>query len=54
MLKTYLIAGANRGIGLDLVKEILQTETNQVFATVRNVDNVADLKAIGSDKLHIV
>ncbi|CAH6723382.1 uncharacterized oxidoreductase [[Candida] jaroonii] len=54
MVKSYLITGANRGIGLGLVKEILQTETNQVFATVRNLDNVADLKAIESDRLHIV
>lgn len=53
-MKSYLVTGANRGIGLGLVKEILQTETNRVFATVRNLDSVADLKAIGSNRLQIV
>lgn len=35
-MKTWLIVGASRGIGLELVNQILQRKDTYVFAAARN------------------
>ena len=49
---TILITGANRGIGLELVKESLVTGLN-VIGTYRNIKNSKELIQIQSEKLKI-
>lgn len=49
---TILITGANRGIGLELVKESLVTGLN-VIGTYRNIKNSKELTQIKSEKLKI-
>ena len=49
---TILITGANRGIGLELVKESLVTGLN-VIGTYRNIKNSKELIQINSEKLKI-
>ncbi len=49
---TILITGANRGIGLELVKESLVTGLN-VIGTYRNIKNSKELIQIKSEKLKI-
>ncbi|KAK4703782.1 hypothetical protein P7C70_g2440, partial [Phenoliferia sp. Uapishka_3] len=47
MSPSIFIVGANRGIGLGLVKESLKRDpTSQVFATARDVANATDLLAL--------
>jgi norsolorinic acid ketoreductase len=43
---TYLITGANRGIGLGLAAHYLALENTTVIAGVRNPSSVSDLKAL--------
>ncbi|CAJ0582137.1 unnamed protein product, partial [Mesorhabditis spiculigera] len=53
--KSVLITGANRGIGLGLVKKFLELdEVVHVFATTRNAATATDLKNIDDPRLHIV
>ncbi|KAI9068437.1 NAD-P-binding protein [Trametes sanguinea] len=40
---TWLVTGASRGIGLELVKQILATPTNKVVATCRNPEGAHGL-----------
>lgn len=57
MTKTVLITGANRGIGLELVKRYLQEEDWQVIATCRQPENAVELKqlvASSSNRLNIL
>jgi NAD(P)-dependent dehydrogenase (short-subunit alcohol dehydrogenase family) len=52
-----LITGANRGIGLGMVRECLRRESYTVYATCRQPDEAADLhdlKSTHGDRLHIV
>lgn len=53
----YLVSGANRGIGLGFVKELLKRENVIVFTGVRDPARATDLKELASTsprKLHIV
>uniref|UniRef100_A0A6B2FYT2 Putative oxidoreductase C66306c (Trinotate prediction) n=1 Tax=Myxobolus squamalis TaxID=59785 RepID=A0A6B2FYT2_MYXSQ len=55
--KNFLITGANRGLGLGLVREILKNCCqSKVFATVRDLHDCKDLKdlAIQYKNLHIL
>lgn len=54
MSTTYLITGANRGIGLAYVDQLTQDASNAVMASVRSA-NVADtLKALKISNLRII
>ncbi|WP_424981074.1 SDR family oxidoreductase [Maritalea sp. S77] len=46
MTNTVLITGANRGIGLELVKRYLQDDEWQVIATCRHPENAVALKQL--------
>ncbi|KAI4522624.1 NAD(P)-binding protein [Schizophyllum commune Loenen D] len=53
----YLVSGANRGLGLGLVKVLLERPDAIVFAGARNPDSAKELKdlaAANPSKLHIV
>lgn len=45
-MTTYLITGANRGIGLELAKQ-LTARGDKVICTVRDLSTIEDLKALG-------
>ncbi|CAJ0933110.1 unnamed protein product, partial [Mesorhabditis belari] len=52
---TVLITGANRGIGLGLVKEYLKVGAiKHIFATTRNPDKAEDLTQIQDNRLHVL
>ncbi|GMR62531.1 hypothetical protein PMAYCL1PPCAC_32726, partial [Pristionchus mayeri] len=52
---SILVTGANRGIGLGLVRQlVLEPSVSIVIATARDIDNATDLKAIYSQKLHLI
>ena len=54
--KNYLVTGANRGLGLEFTKQILQAGNN-VYAACRNINDIEDLDLLFSeykDKLIVV
>ena len=54
--KNYLVTGANRGLGLEFTKQILQ-EGHNVYATCRNTNDIDDLNEVSGkykDSLIIV
>ena len=54
--KNYLVTGANRGLGLEFTKQILQSGHN-VYAACRNINDIEDLDLLFTeykDKLIVV
>ena len=52
---SVLVTGANRGIGLALVREFLKDENIQIIiAGARNPEAAEDLKSIKDDRLRII
>ena len=47
MTTTYLITGANRGIGLEMARQILKSG-DRLHAVCRNPDSATDLNALVS------
>jgi len=47
--KVYVITGASRGIGLELVRQLAERKDTLVFAAARNPDKSADLKKLEAD-----
>ncbi|GMR40260.1 hypothetical protein PMAYCL1PPCAC_10455, partial [Pristionchus mayeri] len=55
MPKNCVVTGANRGIGLGLVKELLKnSEVGEVFATTRHLSKSPELRAIKDSRLIVV
>ncbi|EFP02963.1 hypothetical protein CRE_28300 [Caenorhabditis remanei] len=53
--KSVVVTGANRGIGLTIVKELLKDKNIQyIIATAREVENATELKSINDPRLHIL
>ena len=56
--KSIFITGCNRGIGLELVKQILNLSTppRNIFATCRSLENASELKnlAASNSNLHLI
>ncbi|RPD54201.1 NAD-P-binding protein [Lentinus tigrinus ALCF2SS1-7] len=54
----WLITGANRGIGLEMVKQLLQTPSNTVIAACRSPTKATELQElvehVSGGKLHVV
>ena len=52
--RVYLITGANRGIGLELVRQLSQRPNSAVVATVRDPSKATDLKALPGKNIDVV
>ena len=50
----YLVTGANRGIGLELVRQLSQLPNSAVVATVRDPSKATDLKALPGKNIDVV
>eukprot|EP01095_Lingulamoeba_sp_RSL-Kostka_P002450 TRINITY_DN13314_c0_g1_i1.p1 TRINITY_DN13314_c0_g1~~TRINITY_DN13314_c0_g1_i1.p1 ORF type:complete len:254 (+),score=61.85 TRINITY_DN13314_c0_g1_i1:878-1639(+) len=44
--KVYLITGSNRGLGLELVQQLLKNRSNYIICTCRNPDNAEVLNTL--------
>ncbi|CCH40932.1 Oxidoreductase ucpA [Wickerhamomyces ciferrii] len=51
---TYFITGTNRGIGLELVKQLLQDPSNHVIATLRRIDDYPEVFVTKNPNLTIL
>ena len=52
--QNILITGANRGIGLELVKQFLQLNPNNLIATIRSPSESLDQLKANNANLHIL
>ncbi|EFP03036.1 hypothetical protein CRE_28644 [Caenorhabditis remanei] len=53
--KSVVITGANRGIGLTIVRELIKDKNiHHLIATARDVEKAEDLKSINDSRLHIL
>lgn len=53
--RVYYVSGANRGLGLEFVRELAVVKGNTIVATVRSLSNdLGDLKAVSSLTTHIL
>ncbi|KAF8688413.1 Enoyl-(Acyl carrier protein) reductase, partial [Rhizoctonia solani] len=46
----YLVVGANRGLGLEFVRQLLQHPENSVIATYRDVTKLGELNKLSSEE----
>ncbi|EAA32632.1 NAD(P)-binding protein [Neurospora crassa] len=54
-MPTYVVTGSNRGIGLEIVRQLTQSPDNTVLALVRNLSkDHSSLKSLASEKTHIL
>lgn len=54
-MAVYCISGANRGLGLEFVRQLAANKDNIILATVRNdATDLADLKAVSSASTHVL
>ncbi|KAI0063866.1 NAD-P-binding protein [Artomyces pyxidatus] len=56
-VRTWLVTGANRGIGLEIVKQLIASPTNVVVATCRKPESASALQELAtssSGRIHIV
>ncbi|CEP23697.1 FAB7 [Cyberlindnera jadinii] len=53
-MPTYFITGANRGLGRELVKQLLESGDNHVIATLRHLDNIPEVMVTRNPKLTVL
>jgi NAD(P)-dependent dehydrogenase (short-subunit alcohol dehydrogenase family) len=53
-MPTYCVTGANRGLGLEFIRQIAQDASNTVIATHRANADVNDLKSVASGSTHLL
>lgn len=54
-MTVYCVSGANRGLGLEFVRQLASKKDNVILATVRNDSaDLADLKAVSSPSTHVL
>lgn len=54
-MPVYCITGANRGLGLEFVRQVGQDSSNTIIAAIRSSStDTADLKAVASKNTHIL
>lgn len=54
-MSVYCVSGANRGLGLEFVRQLALQKDNTILATVRNAAaDLADLKSVASPTTHIL
>ncbi|CAB02863.3 DeHydrogenases, Short chain [Caenorhabditis elegans] len=52
---SVVVTGANRGIGLGLVKQFVKDKNiRHIIATARDVEKATDLKSINDPRLHVI
>lgn len=54
MTTSYIVAGANRGIGFELVKKLSENADNVVVATSRSLDRADQLKELNRSNVEII
>jgi NAD(P)-dependent dehydrogenase (short-subunit alcohol dehydrogenase family) len=53
-MPVYVISGANRGLGLEFVRQLAQSSDNTILATTRSLSSdLKDLKGVASKSTHI-
>ncbi|EMD39460.1 hypothetical protein CERSUDRAFT_80840 [Gelatoporia subvermispora B] len=55
--RTWLVTGSSRGLGLEIVRQLLSDASNTIIATCRNPDNASSLKSLADNAkgvLHVV
>ncbi len=53
-MPTYCITGANRGLGLEFIRQLAQESDNTIIATHRANADLGDLKSVSSSKTHVL
>lgn len=54
-MSVYCISGANRGLGLEFVRQLASKQDNIILATVRkDGEDLTDLKAVSSPSTHVL